>query len=203
MYLEKCRICGRTKEYKYKSVVKDLCFECARKVQWEKRKRKEYITKECEYCHKEYSIPLHTTNTPKQKYCCKQCADLASRTRKKVICPICNKEFETTRNTCCSKKCGVEYKKKNYKHKKYIAKGYYIIYVNGYNKKGNVPEHRYIMEQYLGRKLLPTEVVHHIDGNKTNNDINNLQVMTISEHSKLHRKKEKENGKEFFKKNIY
>jgi hypothetical protein len=48
-------------------------------------------------------------------------------------------------------------------------------------------EHRIIMEQVLGRKLLPNEVVHHIDGNGRNNVVSNLKVMFSSEHSKLHR----------------
>ena len=37
-------------------------------------------------------------------------------------------------------------------------------------------EHRLVMEQHLGRYLLPTEVVHHIDGNPRNNDISNLEL---------------------------
>lgn len=49
-----------------------------------------------------------------------------------------------------------------------------------------IDEHRFIMEQHLNRKLKRNEVVHHIDGNKSNNDINNLQLMTLSEHSKMH-----------------
>lgn len=37
-------------------------------------------------------------------------------------------------------------------------------------------EHRLVMEQYLGRYLLPTEVVHHRDENPTNNDMSNLEL---------------------------
>lgn len=47
-------------------------------------------------------------------------------------------------------------------------------------------EHRLIIEKLLGRKLLRTEIVHHIDGNIRNNNINNLVVMSLAEHSKLH-----------------
>lgn len=37
-------------------------------------------------------------------------------------------------------------------------------------------KHRWIMEQFLGRYLSPDEVVHHIDGDPTNNDIRNLRL---------------------------
>jgi len=47
-------------------------------------------------------------------------------------------------------------------------------------------KHRLIMEEYLGRKLGDDEVVHHINGDKHDNDISNLQVMTRSEHARLH-----------------
>ena len=53
-------------------------------------------------------------------------------------------------------------------------------------KNKRMPYHRYLMEQTLGRKLLRTEHVHHIDGNKENNSLENLVVMSKAEHAKLH-----------------
>lgn len=46
--------------------------------------------------------------------------------------------------------------------------------------------HRVVAEQKIGRKLTRYEVVHHIDGDKLNNDPDNLEVMTLSEHSRRH-----------------
>lgn len=42
------------------------------------------------------------------------------------------------------------------------------------------------MEQKIGRKLERNEIVHHINGNTRDNRIENLQLMTLSEHTKLH-----------------
>jgi len=56
-----------------------------------------------------------------------------------------------------------------------------------YRKLHNRHAHRAIAEQMLGRPLRKGEIVHHIDGNKHNNDPNNLQVMTQAEHIALHR----------------
>ena len=46
--------------------------------------------------------------------------------------------------------------------------------------------HRWLMEQTIGRKLNSDEFVHHIDGNKLNNDINNLEIISRSDHGRLH-----------------
>ena len=46
--------------------------------------------------------------------------------------------------------------------------------------------HRVVAEQKLGRPIARGEIVHHIDGNKRNNAPENLQVMTQSEHARLH-----------------
>ena len=61
-------------------------------------------------------------------------------------------------------------------------------------KDGNtIDQHRLIMETHLGRKLLRKEVVHHKDGNKLNNDIQNLELMSLSEHARLHQKENWQN----------
>lgn len=46
--------------------------------------------------------------------------------------------------------------------------------------------HRLIMEQILGRELSSDELVHHIDGNKWNNDPSNLTIVTRREHAQIH-----------------
>ena len=55
--------------------------------------------------------------------------------------------------------------------------------------KGYIREHILVMEKYLGRYLTEDEIVHHIDENKLNNDINNLKLMTKYEHKCYHSSK--------------
>ncbi len=45
-------------------------------------------------------------------------------------------------------------------------------------KDGYVKEHRLIMSEYLGRKLEPREIVHHLNGDKLDNRLENLEIMT-------------------------
>jgi len=52
-------------------------------------------------------------------------------------------------------------------------------------------QHRLVVEKFLGRKLRRSEVVHHINGDRTDNRIENLQLMNQSEHLKLHQMEEK------------
>jgi hypothetical protein len=54
-----------------------------------------------------------------------------------------------------------------------LIRGYRIIKVGNLNWK---PEHRYIVENYICRKLKKTEQIHHIDGNKLNNKLSNLYI---------------------------
>src|SRR4030042_2489592 len=67
--------------------------------------------------------------------------------------------------------------------------GYVYIYKPEHpfaDKRGTVFEHRLVMEEYLGRYLNCEEVGHHKDGNKENNAIENLEVLTKGEHLALH-----------------
>ncbi len=69
--------------------------------------------------------------------------------------------------------------------------GYIRIYVgdthpysNGYC--GSIREHIMVMECHLGRAMKKGEVVHHIDGDKTNNKLDNLDFCTVQEHNACH-----------------
>lgn len=83
------------------------------------------------------------------------------------------------------------HKLKGMGHKKIRGDGYVAIYYPDYpssNKNGYVMEHVYVMEQHIGRLLNEDEVVHHKNHIRSDNDINNLQLMTFKEHASLHMK---------------
>ncbi len=58
-------------------------------------------------------------------------------------------------------------------------KGKRHVLLSGHNisrKDGYTAEHRVIMQDILGRKLKKKDVVHHVDGDRLNNSVNNLMV---------------------------
>jgi len=54
-------------------------------------------------------------------------------------------------------------------------------------QNGCVAEHRYIMSLNLKRPLKITEQIHHKDGDKLNNSVDNLEVVSVREHYGIHR----------------
>lgn len=60
---------------------------------------------------------------------------------------------------------------------------YVVLYFNSKTKSGRLYA-RFLLEQKLGRKMTETETVDHIDGDKTNDAIENLQILSRSENIK-------------------
>lgn len=71
-------------------------------------------------------------------------------------------------------------------HRRTAKNGYVLIKVYiGKDYANYIPEHRYVVEQSIGRKLKKSEHIHHIDGDKSNNDLSNLLLLTSYQHAKL------------------
>ncbi len=66
-----------------------------------------------------------------------------------------------------------------------MSNTYKIIKVNRKSKR----EHRHLMEKFLGRKLDFNETIHHKNGNKRDNRIKNLEIVSRSDHSKKYNKR--------------
>lgn len=75
--------------------------------------------------------------------------------------------------------------------KRVKSNGYYALFIPDHQNafgKGYVYEHRYLIEKKIGRLLDRSEIVHHIDGDKLNNELSNLELCdSIATHKFEHR----------------
>lgn len=159
-------------------------------------------TYKCVQCGKEF-VDKNIKRIP--RYCSHKCYILnrwGNGHKEESVCPICGKifiKYFSNKKTFCSKKCQYLWRSatiRGINHPRYRGKirygtdNKYIAIKSPYHpysdSKGYVFEHRLIMEKHLKRFLEPFEIVHHIDGNGFNNNIDNLQIMFKTEHDKLH-----------------
>lgn len=138
--------------------------------------------KVCQWCGKRYELNKKYSKKQRNnsKYCSYKCIH-GKITNAKKECIVCGGKFRVhgkkRKETAkwCSHKC--QKKEEHFD----INTGYIRSAKNG---RGI---HRNIAEEHLKRKLKIGEVVHHINGNKLDNNITNLLVMTNSDHMKLHK----------------
>lgn len=124
------------------------------------------------------------------------------------ICLKCGISFKTnsTKRKYCRHKCYSDtlinkkkdvdvkgYKNANWRGGKRTDKDGYILIHSPYHpfRDGNsyVREHRLIMECFIRRFVVPSEVVHHKNNIKHDNRIENLELMTKVEHDNIEESK--------------
>src|SRR3989344_2916413 len=123
---------------------------------------------------------------------CQRCQKKYYASSRHKICPSCRKQIDKRPCPTCgnlkqrkSKNCRTCYlQSKQYPNSdvRHITKdGYCYVYFRSHpfaDKSGRIYEHRLLMEKKLGRYILPFENVHHKNGKKGDNRLENLELWT-------------------------
>lgn len=138
----------------------------------------------CEVCQTLFERKSKTTRT-----CSVECGNQLKRSDRNVVCQTCETIFERPHGKMqlfCSRSCAQTNRVRNGEFvreegfKYTSAAGYITVKHQG----AWVQQHRLVVEEKIGRKLLPSERVHHINGIRDDNRPENLELWLVKGNSK-------------------
>jgi len=183
-HFQKCLICDK-KFWVYPSKTRKYC---SRKCEVLSRYKR--IIRKCLNCNKEFEIPLSKFKLGKGKYCCRKCYYEGYKHSKATKEKIGKSQFGKRGKEARGWKGG----------KFQDKKGYWWIYSPNHPRKtmrNYVKRATLIAEKRLGRFLTKTEVIHHINGNSSDDRLKNLYLFSSSsKHNKYHGNQYSENKPE-------
>lgn len=134
----------------------------------------------CSNCGKEFEYRGNHKKRNRHFFCCAECGYAFKEKKLCVICDWCG-------TAILKKRSDVARIRHNF-----CDAGCYIDFIN-FEKAGALNQQtagsvvfRKLAEMKIGRRIGAGEEVHHLDGNHRNNKMENLVVITASEHSRLH-----------------
>ena len=182
---KRCKYCKNL--FKTNNKQKMYCSDTCKK---ESRKTRHTYFKKCIVCGRNFK-----TFKRNSKCCSMVCTNKAKSSwdtskTKHIYCKYCSKDMGTRNDVnkdrkFCSDECKIKERELHFKGSD--PYGFVMGRVTSFGRRTRF--HRAVMEKHLGRKLNKDEIVHHIDGNKFNNDLSNLMLLSNSEHAKLHNAK--------------
>lgn len=164
------------------------------------------VSFQCKICSKPFSYKPSIVRAYRKKwgkdpqYCSTKCGGIGrqlSDEQWQVTCVQCGKLMPIQRKPggtvnrqkhLCSTECRALFRRLDYQKRhpeqapttRMQKNGYIRIIIPGKDGKPSREtfEHRYVMEQHLGRELYPEETVHHKDGNRQHNALENLELFS-------------------------
>jgi len=184
MIEKRCTTCGKVFKTIPSVIKKGGGKYCSKKCHYLKNPK---VKKTCKTCKKVFYVIPAQKNV--KKYCSKNCYSESQQGK-----PAWNKGIKTGKPSPRKGQKFPQFSGKNCPlwkgGKAKSGKGYILILKPNHpfcTNHGYVREHRLVMEKKHGCYLTPKEVVHHIDKNPRNNNIENLMLFASSaEHLKYH-----------------
>lgn len=134
------------------------------------------IEKICQYCKKIFFLYHDPSHQGGGKFCSIKCrANFGHTKETKEKLSIAQRKRWLRNPTLYQGKNNPQWKGGRYK----TIEGYVLIYSPNHpfkNSSNRVLEHRLVMEKFLGRYLKPTELIHHINGIRDDNRLENLKL---------------------------
>ena len=155
----------------------------------------------CKQCREEFIDRLKGT----KKFCSKKCASRAATNRIDLVCELCGISFERAMSNLsnsksglyfCSRKCKEKAQKLDTKQSKFkaIRPSHYGLGNGKYDYRARLFEQNKDRLECVGCRETKMYLLtaHHIDGNRNNNLLNNLEIVCHNCHAKRHMKYEKD-----------
>lgn len=148
----------------------------------------------CKQCKKLFYIPKCRIFI--RKFCSPSCSSLyVSKHHHRGMFQVGHSVSQKVRNKIGNANSGENsYTWKGGKFK--TRSGYIMVLKKSHpyaNANGYVAEHRLIMEEKIGRFMKHNEHIHHLNENRNDNRIENLELLDMGKHMSIHRKLEFEN----------